>query len=166
LKKVIKEDPEVMAHGHGTQQGLFFPHVGVRLSEDTATLLSPQMIDEFVLPYMKMAAEPFGGAFVHFCGRHEYLFEEIVNQDFVTAIDLGNPGMYNIEWLFERCANTDTIFYGKTGCAGDISWRDYISKIAAIVRQTGARCVLRPDVFPSDRQECEQMQKMWHALTA
>ena len=119
-----------MVHGHATQQGLYFPHAGVRLSEDTATLLSPQMIDEFVLPYIEKAAEPFGGAFVHFCGKHGYLFKKIVSLDFVKAIDLGNPEMYDIEWLFEKCAGTNTVFYGKTGYPDGLSWREYIVQMA------------------------------------
>jgi hypothetical protein len=166
VKKALGEDDDKMIHGHGTPQGLYFPHAGVRLSEDTPTLLSPSMIDEFVLPYMRRAAEPFGGAFVHYCGKHEYLYEKILECDFVRAIDLGNPEMYDTKWLLEKCAETDTVFYGKIAADENENWKDYIKRIAAILNETGARCVLRPVAFPLDKNECRQMLDMWHELTS
>jgi hypothetical protein len=166
IKKVINEDICEMIHGHGTQQGLYFPCAGVRLSEDTPTLLSPGMIDEFVLPYMEKAAKPFGGAFVHFCGKHDYLYEKIISADFVKAIDLGNPEKYETQWLMGKCAETNTVFYSKAAAEHAENWCGYIKRIAGIVKKTGVRCVLRPSVFPETRQECADMQKMWHDLTS
>lgn len=165
LKKSIGEDANSMIHGHGTPQGLYFPNAGVRLSEDTPTLLSPAMIDEFVLPYMEKAANPFGGAFVHFCGKHEYLYDKILECDFVKAIDLGNPEMYDTAWLLEKCAETNTIFYGKLAETENETWREYIKRIVEIIKDTGARCVLRPAIFPTGCDECKEMYNMWHQLT-
>jgi len=165
-KQVLGESSCEMVHGHGTQQGLYFPHAGVRLSEDTATLVSPKMIDEFVLPFMEKAAEPFGGAFVHYCGKHEYLYEQILRQDFVKAIDLGNPEMYETQWLLDMCAQTETIFYGKLAGEPDENWQHYINRIAGIVRSSGARCVLRPEIFPEEKQQCNEMRQMWHDMTS
>lgn len=165
LKKMIGENSLSMMHGHGTPQGLFFPEAGVRLSEDTATLLSPLAIEEFVLPYMKKAAELFGGAFVHFCGKHDYLYERILECDFVKAIDLGNPELFETKWLLETCARTHTVFYGKLAAQKSESWQDYIKRIASCIKETGARCVLRPAVFPESMTDCRQMQEMWHQLT-
>lgn len=166
LKNTLSEPRGTMIHGHGTPQGLYFPSAGVRLSEDTATLISPDMIDEFVIPYMKKAAAPFGGAFVHYCGKHEYLYEQIVNCDFTRAIDLGNPEMYDTEWLLENCARTNTVFYGKLAEQKGESWQAYIHRLATLVKKTGARCALRPAVFPEDRSECQQMLDLWHQLTS
>ncbi len=42
---------------------------GIRISEDSATLISPKQIDEFVIPYDQKALEAFGGGFIHFCGK-------------------------------------------------------------------------------------------------
>ena len=62
LKALLDEPEGAMVHGHGTAQGVYLPHAGARTSEDTATLLSPRMIDEFVLPYAERAVRPFGAA--------------------------------------------------------------------------------------------------------
>ncbi|MFI4911520.1 MAG: hypothetical protein ACIAQZ_07620 [Sedimentisphaeraceae bacterium JB056] len=165
IKEALGEESGEMTHGHGTQQGMYFPNAGVRLSEDTPTLLSPAMIDEFVLPYMRESAEPFGGAFVHYCGKHEYLYEKILECDFVRAIDLGNPEMYDTKWLLEKCSATGTVFYGRLAAVDGESWSDYIKRLAGILNETGARCVLRPEVFPLEKSECEDMLNMWHELT-
>ena len=45
IKEMLGEPAHSMIHGHGTAQGVFFPQGGVRISEDTATLRSPAMID-------------------------------------------------------------------------------------------------------------------------
>lgn len=165
-KQALGESFIEMVHGHGTQQGLYFPHAGVRLVEDTATLVSPEMIDDFVLPFMKKAAESFGGAFVHFCGKHEYLYEQILRQDFVKAIELGNPEMYYTQWLLDMCAQTETVFYGKLAAEVNEDWQDYIQRIAGVVKSSGVRCVLRPAIFPEDKQQCSEMQQMWHDMTS
>ncbi|HBG26541.1 MAG: hypothetical protein A2Y10_01090 [Planctomycetes bacterium GWF2_41_51] len=165
LKKCMGEDAGSMFHGHGTQQGLYFPNAGVRLSEDTPTLLSPSMIDEFVIPYMRQAAKPFGGAFVHFCGKHDYLYDKILECDFVKAIDLGNPEMYDTHHLLDKCAKTNTIFYGKLANMEKESWKQYLTRIANIIKDTGAKCVLRPTVFPDSIDECKKMYDIWHELT-
>jgi hypothetical protein len=164
LKMSIGENANSMIHGHGTQQGLFFPDAGVRLSEDTPTLLSPAMIDEFVLPYMEKAAKPFGGAFVHFCGKHEYLYDKILECHFVKAIDLGNPEMYDTRRLLKKCAETNTVFYGKLAENENESWQEYIKRIAEVVKDTGAKCVLRPTIFPTNFDECKEMYNMWRQL--
>jgi len=78
-----------MIHGHATPQGLFFPHAGVRISEDSATLISPEMIDRVLWPYIERSVEPFGGGFVHYCGKHDYLFQKLCSSRLVKAIDLG-----------------------------------------------------------------------------
>lgn len=161
LKNAIGEDNCSMVHGHATPQGVFCPDIGIRLSEDTATLLSPAMIDEFILPYMEKAAKPFGGAFVHFCGKHEILYDKLLECDFVKAIDMGNPEMYDSFRLLEQCSKTGTIFYGKLAAYENETWKQYINRIMKILKDTGARCVLRPAIFPSGSDECAEMYDMW-----
>ncbi|MBN1558399.1 MAG: hypothetical protein JW951_09665, partial [Lentisphaerae bacterium] len=99
MKEALGEPAGEMVHGHGTPQGITFPHAGARVSEDTATLLSPSTIDRFVLPMVARCAEPYGGLFVHYCGRHEVLFRKLAELPFVRAVDLGNPEHYNLEDL-------------------------------------------------------------------
>ncbi len=165
LKTMLREPERTMVHGHGTSQGVFFPGAGVRTSEDTATLLSPEMIEEFVLPYAERAVGPFGGGFVHFCGGHPPLLERLCESPLVRAIDLGNSEEYDCRWVLERCAASNTVLYSRIAAEPGEDWRGYVGRLAGLVRETGARCILRPTVHPDSREECVAMRDMWHERT-
>lgn len=165
LKSLLNEPTGAMIHGHGTSQGVHFPAVGARMAEDTAILLSPRMIDRFILPTIRRAAAPFGGAFVHFCGKHPALLERLCRLEEVRALDLGNPELYGPRWLLERCAETDTVLYSRLAAEPGEAWEAYLRRLAGLVRQTGARVILRPVIFPESRGNCAAMQALWHELT-
>jgi hypothetical protein len=165
VKTVLREPEDTMVHGHGTPQGVFFPGAGVRTSEDTATLLSPEMIDEYVLPYAERAVEPFGGGFVHFCGGHPPLFERLCESPLVRAIDLGNSEEYDLRWLLEQCAASNTVLYSRIAAEPGEDWRSYVERLARLVAETGARCILRPMAHPDSREECAAMLDIWHERT-
>ena len=165
LKTWIGERHESMAHGHSFPAGVWFPHAGVRISEDTATMVSPRMLPEFVLPYTRRAVAPWGGCFVHYCGKHRSMFEELCRMPEVCAIDLGNPEMYDTHWLLEHCGETGTVLYSSVKPEADEAWEPYLRRIAAMMKETGARLILRPSVFPDTREECARMLGLWHELT-
>jgi len=154
-------------HGHGTPQGLYFPNAGVRMSEDSSTLVSSKMIEEFILPHIIDAALPFGGVFIHYCGKHTGLFEKVCALDCVKAVDMGNPEEYDLEWMLSICAKTDTVFYSRVAPEDKHEkWESYIRRIALVRSKTKARCVLRTLVHPTEKDECNEMINMWHQLTA
>lgn len=166
LKTTMRQADGEMIHGHGTPQGVYFPNAGVRISEDTPTLLSPKMLDALVMPYIERAAEPFGGCFVHYCGRHNAFFEQLCRSRWVHAIDLGNSEMYDLHWLLEKCAASNTVLYSRIAAQPGEDWQMYIHRLAGGVKETGARVILRPMVFPETRDECKALLDLWHELTA
>lgn len=166
LKAVLGEPPHEMIHGHGTPQGVYFPGAGVRISEDTATLLSPSMIEKYLLPYIERAVAPFGGGFAHYCGRHPFLHQALCRLPGIRAIDLGNSERYDCRWIMEQCAQTDTVLCSRVAALEGEDWVTYIRRVAGLVRDTGARCILRPMVFSETREECAAMRDLWHELTS
>jgi hypothetical protein len=84
----------------------------------------------------------------------------------IIAIDLGNPEKYNIKSLMERCADTGTILYSRIAEEPGERWKDYINRIGDMVTKTKARVILRPRVFPESKEECKEMQSIWHSLTS
>lgn len=165
LKSVMGEPATSMTHGHGTSQGVVFPGAGTRVAEDTATLLSPAMIERLIIPSIEKAAAPFGGAFVHYCGKHPTLFEQLCRCPAVCAIDLGNPEAYDTRWLMERCAESRTVLHSRVAAEPGEDWETYVRRLAKLVRETGARVILRPLVFPERREDCAAMLALWHELT-
>ncbi len=164
-KALLNEGYNTMVHGHGTEQGVYFPNCGVRIAEDTAILLSPEMIEDLIIPYVKRSVEPFGGGFLHFCGHHPTIFSQFSALSEIKAIDLGNPEKYDLRWLLERCAQTDTVLYSRVAEEKGESWREYTERIGSLVRSTGARVILRPKVFPDTPEECHAMLDQWHDMT-
>jgi len=166
LKTLLAEEPTRLVHGHGTSQGAWFPTAGVRFCEDTPTLLSPATIEGTLLPYVERALEPFGGGFAHFCGKHDFLFERLCHMPQVQAIDLGNPEYYDSGRLLDICGETGTVLYSRLAAADGETWEPYVRRIAALTSDAGARCILRPAVFPEGRNACQAMVDLWHELTA
>lgn len=170
LKKLIGEEDTSMIHGHGTEQGVYFPNVGIRISEDSPAMISPEQIDRFVIGPIERCAEQFGGVFMHYCGRHEYFFGRLCRCEGVKAIDLGNPEMYDTRRLFELCAETGTVLYSRVAEQEaekeQQDWQAYVRRLAGLVKDTDARCILRPLVFPQSRDDCAAMLNLWHQLTA
>ena len=166
LKTDVGEGRDEMIHGHGTPQGLYFPNAGVRISEDSATLISPEMIESFLGPVIRESMAPYGGGFVHYCGRHEFLFEWLCRNELVRAVDLGNPEMYDLDFITGAAGETGTVLYSRVAPLEGEAWRPYLERIAKSLRKHGTRCVLRPLVYPEDRDECRDMLEMWRDLTS
>lgn len=165
VKAAVSEPAGEMVHGHGTAQGLYFPTAGTRISEDTATLLSPAMIEERILPFMARSAQPFGGAFVHYCGRHDALFSILCEAPWCRAIDLGNPESYETGELLRRCAATGTVLYSRLPAEAEEAPLDYVRRIGRLVAESGARVVLRATVVPQSRLHAQEMTGLFHELT-
>ncbi len=165
VKRFLGEPDNVMMHGHATPQGIYFSNAGIRISEDTATLISPRSIERLVLPPIEKAASFFEGAFVHYCGLHHAFFEMLCKMPCVRAIDLGNPEMYETRWLLEQCAETGTVLCSRVAAEPDEDWESYTRRLGGLVRETGARCILRPLVHPQKREQCLDMKEMWHDIT-
>jgi hypothetical protein len=64
--KVIPNSDKHLAH----YNNLIIPRSmgGIKVSEDTSTLLSKEHILEFVIPYLRIVLTRFGGGYVHYCG--------------------------------------------------------------------------------------------------
>ena len=85
---------------------------GLKISEDTTTLLSPALIDEFAKPYIRSVLERFGGGYVHYCGKHDYLFEILLSEPLVRGINFGNPDMHDMTEIITKCRENKKIYVG------------------------------------------------------
>lgn len=164
IKQMLDEPMHSMVHAHGTSQGVYFPHAGVRMAEDTATLLSPPAIERFVLPAVERAAMPFGGVFAHFCGKHDYLFEALTRLSCVKAVDLGNPEMYDAHWLCATAARNDTALYTRLPVIDSESQNGYLQRIAGYAKDTGVRLILRSTAVPDTIDTARRLYDRWLSL--
>ena len=102
---------------------------GLKLSEDTTTLLSPALIDEFAVPYIRRTLEEFGGGYVHYCGKNNHLLDVILAEPLVRGINLGNTDMHDMTEVLVRCRENRKIYVGGIGRRVGESHFDYFVRI-------------------------------------
>ena len=90
LMKEISGEP-MGSHHHSNM--LYAENMGIRICEDTTSLISADSIAEFAMPYTARLAKHFGGAWVHYCGRNDNLTKAICEIPEVRGINFGHiPG--------------------------------------------------------------------------
>jgi hypothetical protein len=67
------------------------PDLGIRISDDTAAVLSPRAYREYGAPYNARISEAFGGIVVHSCGDIVHLLPEMLSIPGLRGIDLVAP---------------------------------------------------------------------------
>ena len=70
---------------------------GVRVSDDTAALLSPKLYREFGVKYNSMIAKEFGGIVVHSCGDVSNVAEPMMEIPGLRGLDFTIPQVQNWE---------------------------------------------------------------------
>ena len=70
---------------------------GVRISDDTAALLSPDMYREFGVKYNNMISQEFGGIVVHSCGDVQYVVPAMMEIVGLKGLDFTIPQVMNRE---------------------------------------------------------------------
>jgi hypothetical protein len=161
LKEVNREPMTSCYHGHAQARGIYMRNGGVRISEDSATLISPTQIDEFVIPYVREAFQVFGGGFIHYCGKNEYLLQAFLNLDEVRAINLGNPEMYDFEDTMERFLNEEKVCFGLWPKREDETLKDYIQRMKKATNRGERGLLLHFDETMFPEYSCDDINKMW-----
>jgi len=59
--------------------------------------LSPDMVREFVMPHDQRLLNEFGGGAVHFCGHGDHFVELLTAMDGVSAVNISQPELNNME---------------------------------------------------------------------
>ncbi|MDD4774080.1 MAG: hypothetical protein PHZ09_10870 [Eubacteriales bacterium] len=134
LKRIERSDREV-AH----YNALVLPRSGggVKLSEDTSTLLSKSHIDDFVVPYIRRIFDHTGGGYIHYCGSNPHLYEAVINEPGVTAINFGNPEKHDMEKVLGDCARRGIFYYGSIPKYAGEKTEDYFARLAKAAHRDG-----------------------------
>ena len=137
---------------------------GARISEDSATLLSPEHIDEFVISYDKRALRAFGGGFVHYCGKHEYLLEAYLQLDEVRAINLGNPEMYEFNSTMQKFLNYGKCYFGLWPKIGEENLEGYIYRMKKSTAGGKRGLILLFDEAMFPEYSCQDILQKWREV--
>jgi hypothetical protein len=174
FKFLIGEENGSMLHGHGMPSGVWSPDIGARISEDSCTLISPDAIRKFCIPWLEQAAKAFGGLFLHFCGRHDEFLHLAAGQAWARVINLGNPEFYDLDELFGLCGKTGTVYFGNLDPASDEDDTTYLERMADLAGRHKAGLILvapppgsGEEVLSTEQiDHCGHLRQRWHDLTA
>ena len=83
---------------------------GIRISDDTAALLSPNLYREFGVKYNGMIAEAFGGVVVHSCGDVQNVVEPMMEIPGLTGLDFTIPQNPNWEAIRAAAAGKTALY--------------------------------------------------------
>jgi len=164
LKKIIGEERESCYHGHALSRGIYLRNGGARISEDSATLISPRHIDKFVIPYDKKALEAFGGGFVHFCGKNDYLLESFLNLNEVRAINLGNPEMYNFDITMQKFVKYRKCYFGLWPKEDNEPLEGYIHRMKRATDGGKRGLILHFDEAMFPEYPCQDILQKWRKI--
>ncbi|MCX7786971.1 MAG: hypothetical protein N2442_04650 [Spirochaetes bacterium] len=165
FKSLLGQEATSMFHAHGMICGVWFPHTGARISEDSCSLVSEGMIREFCLPYIREAIKPFGQGFLHFGGRHEGFLKIACEESLVSTVNLGNSELYDLEEVFRFCGSTRTVYFGHLDPLPVETLEEYLERIAELALRHKAKVILvAPPV--EDRERKRGLVNLWHRLTA
>jgi len=164
LKKIIGEEKKNCYHGHALSRGIYMKNGGTRISEDSATLISPRHIDKFVIPYDEKALEAFGGGFIHFCGKNDYLLASFLNLDDVRAINLGNPEMYNFDITMQRFVKYRKCYFGLWPKEDSETLEGYIHRIKRATDGGKRGLILHFDEGMFPEYSCQDILQKWRKI--
>jgi len=165
FKDLLGESPGSMVHGHGMPAGVWFPHTGARISEDSCTLISEEMIREFCLPYIIKAIKPFSRGFMHYCGKHDAFLKMICELQEISTLNLGNPEAYDLDELFSILGRTGTVYFGALAMEENEDGHGYLERMAYYCRKYSVKLVLVFDYCPENAAEKKNLVRLWHRLT-
>ena len=116
---------------HGCR--LYVPNAGIRICEDTTTLIGRAAMEEFALPYTLRAAAAFGGAWIHFCGRCDELRDAVCECEDVRGVNYGIVPSKEDDFDFDEEIRTlsrhGKVYYGNIPrCAGETG-ADYLRRL-------------------------------------
>ena len=110
---------------------------GLKLSEDTSTLLSPSAIDEFLKPYMHRTLEKAGGGYIHYCGRNDALLDVVLNEPLAHGLNFGNPDKHDMAEVLSKCAAHEKVFIGGIPRLEGESIRDFVRRVKGAAAKDG-----------------------------
>jgi len=157
FKKVINEPL-----ASGIYDAVYLANGGVRVTEDSSILLSPNMWNKFVKPFIREAS--FGGGVVHFCGKNEPLLDALLFIPEVKGINLGNPEMYDYESTIKKFITSGKVYCGTSWPRGkNESVNDYFSRILSPLKGKKRGLIFQPR-GEGEWLEPEKTIDLWHSL--
>ena len=103
---------------------------GISVANDVAVMLSPELHDEFGVPYLNRLSDAFGGVYIHSCGDWTHLFASLENVRNLRGLEFGASEAPYGEVLERFCGRT--VLACRIGLHRDIRFAgmaDFVKKV-------------------------------------
>jgi hypothetical protein len=115
--------------------------VGIRVSDDTAALLSPKLYREFGVKYNAKIAEAVGGIVVHSCGNVQNVVEAMVETPGLRGLDFTIPQTPKWEMIRDAAAGKTVLClrhnYWDHGVDAKVDLAEYSKKLLEFFGRKG-----------------------------
>lgn len=164
MKEAVGEPRDQMYHGNS----LYMENGGIRICEDTTSLLSADAIREFAMPYTRRLAQHFGGAFIHYCGRNDHLTDALCEIPEVRCINFGHVPGREHDHVFEadmqRMNTNGKVYYGNWPLRDGESGRDFLKRMHHWSRQGCLLCAGGAAVGDQGFASARDAMDFWYGL--
>lgn len=162
------ENGEPLEGSHHSNK-LYSDNIGIRICEDSAVMVGPDIMDEFVVPYSAELARRFGSAWAHYCGRNDNLTRKLAACPEIKGLNFGHvPGKvydHPFEQDMQECLGTGTVLFGSWPRYEGENPRAYLERLHG----WASRGCLIPEAGPALAGEdgferVEDMLDFWYSL--
>lgn len=96
---------------------------GIAVSDDESVLLSPELFEEFGVPYLNKISDAFGGLYYHSCGDFGHILDKILKIENLRAINGHlSPKEFKPEYIGKVLSKGVGLFLGISN--KEIGWDD------------------------------------------
>ena len=162
--KLMKEWIGEAADGGYHNGGLWMANGGVRACEDTATLLSPDLIDEYVVPYRDQGVAPFGGGWVHYCGNNDALYATVLKAPQVRGLNFGNPERHDFSRVLPELIEAGKFYFGNPPREEDEALEAYFRRVIGYTGGAKKGLILVPELRGDESKEPARVIDLWRSL--
>ena len=79
---------------------------------DIAMNISPEMYDEFSVPYDLILLQKYDGGAMHFCGRGDHYIELLARTPGLTGVNLSQPEYNDMEKIYRNTVDRGIMILG------------------------------------------------------
>lgn len=101
----------------------------VMLRDDSLMNLSPETYDEFILEREARCLRELGGGAIHYCGRGSHVIDRFPRIDGLTAVNISQPHLNDMQRVFEHTVDADLVLVGLAREAADSAGRDLRGRV-------------------------------------
>lgn len=159
MKRVNGEKPDEAYH----YNNLYVVGAGTRTSEDTTTLIAPNQVKDFALPYTDQAFEPFGGGYVHYCGNGENIRPFLMRMDSVRGLNFGDPQKHDMAKVISDIIAVGKVYYGNIPRENGEDVRSYFARALSLLEGAEKGLIFTPVIKDEDGDRSEIVD-LWRSL--